>query len=270
MARDTIQKLLAQEAELRKAEAAAAASAPSVAPTAAVPGTPAMGRIEATQPRPALTSTRSAESVNRDEEDRRERDARKQAERAQKDAEKAQKEAAEKAAAAPPKYVLPPDMAQVVDYGKVYEYGVTDRVQDAVTLAAEDLGMTPERLKEVAAAQGVDLDDLYSARLQGSTYEAYADAARERGVLGFLPVEARAQRLRDIADRAALVQSGADPDAPQYRATARELAEDHPFRLLALALVVVGGATMVWKAWKGRTLAARAPHPTGPLSAPGQ
>jgi len=205
----------AQQAAFEKAAGivpAAPAATPPKAPTAAVPST--------TQPRPAPTVTRAAQAVEQKDEDRRksaEEEARKKAERdARKAAEKAAKDAAAAAApaAAPAPFVLPPDVAEVVDYRQVHTYSDAPSVDSAVKLAAKNLGMEPQRLKDLASAQGVDLNAIYAARNKGRTYEEIERANRERGVVGFLPVAEREARFRDDAEAADKARRGQADDTP--------------------------------------------------------
>lgn len=94
------------------------------------------------------------------------------------------------AAPEPPKFSMPPDARIKVDYQAFYDRAYGTR-SSSVNTTAKLFNIAPERLEELARVQGVDLDAIIEARKNGRTYAEIAKAGRERGVIGFMPVEER-------------------------------------------------------------------------------
>ena len=94
------------------------------------------------------------------------------------------------AAPEPPKFSMPPDARIKVDYQAFYDRAYGTR-SSSVNTTAKLFNIAPERLEELARVQGVDLDAIIEARKKGRTYDEIAKAGRERGVIGFMPVEER-------------------------------------------------------------------------------
>jgi len=216
----TYEETMARMAELEKAQsvpapAPVAVPAPTTARATAAPKPAAPTGMEAlpkpSAAPPALLVTRVVEPVK----------PKPQEIKAPKEV-KVPKEAKAPEAVAPPKLVLPPDVARVIDYEKVFDNAYLPDLEPAIRLASRDLGMSADELQRIAQAQGVDLDAIVKARNKGRTYDEIARAARERGVIGFMPIEAREQAFNKLAqdvekaqtgdagDTIELVRSGAD------------------------------------------------------------
>jgi hypothetical protein len=119
---------------------------------------------------------------------------------------------AEEEIAEPPKLVLPPDLSRVIDYETMYRAASTPSYKLALQRAARDAGMSESDYRRVAEAQGVSLEGIYNARAKGRSYSEVAQANRERGVLGFTPVDQRLDLLQQTANRIGLAQAGIADD----------------------------------------------------------
>ena len=210
----TYEETMARMAELEKAQSAQAAvpapttttavpaaRAPAAPKPVVVPGMEALPKPSAAPPAP--TVTRRAVSVTPK-------------------VEKVEPPKPVEIAPPPKPVALTPDMAKQIDYKKVYAAAETPFLKQTVRFAASDLGMSEDELQRLAQAQGVDLDSIVKARQKGRTYEEIAAAGRERGVIGFMPMQEREKAFNKLAtdvqqaqrgdagDTIELVRSGAD------------------------------------------------------------
>lgn len=180
-----VERELKQVAEKKQAEAAAAApspAAPSPAPAAPAPvaTTPAAPKQKKAARPPGPPVTKAVEPVK-----------------------------------APPleKFELPPDLKRIVDYRQFF-----DKIPGAVTAGhavdqtAKEMGLQPHEFRRLAEAQGVNLEGIYDARMKGRSYDEVAQANRERGVLGFMPVNERTAAFKKIAEAAEKAQQGIASD----------------------------------------------------------
>lgn len=206
----TYEEMMARMDELEKAQAAATAAPVPAPPAARVPAAPKSAIAPGMEALPKPSAAPSAPTVTR---------------RAVSVTPKVEEIKAPKPpeVEAPKPVGLTPDLAKPIDYKKVYDNIYTSgSVDPAVSLAARSLDMTDAELKRLAQAQGVDLDALVSAKQKGRTYDEIAKAGRERGVIGFMPVEEREKAFNKLAqdvekaqrgdagDTVELVRSGAD------------------------------------------------------------
>jgi ribosomal protein S18 acetylase RimI-like enzyme len=116
-----------------------------------------------------------------------------------------------------PALELPPDMARPVDYRAYYDRARTLNAEGAIAPAAEALGMSAVDFKRIAEAQGVDLESIRVARKNGRSYDEIAKAARERGVMGFLPVEERKASLTKLSTDFEKATRGEAPDTLELK-----------------------------------------------------
>lgn len=96
------------------------------------------------------------------------------------------------------KFELPPEASRVIDFRPFYD-SVPGMIsyRGALNAAAKKYKLAPDQLEEAAQTQGVSLESIYRARQNGRTYEEIVRANRDRGVLGFLPVEERRAKFLD-------------------------------------------------------------------------
>jgi|GEM_PF-2184498 len=205
----TYEELVADELKAEAATTAPPAVIPAPAPIgAAKPGSRLQSAIKPAAP-PAPPVTRAVEPVK----------PKPQEIKAPKEV-KVPKEAKAPEAAAPvppPKLVLPPDVARDIDYKKVYDAAGTPFVSQALRFAAPEMGMSADELQRVAQAQGVDLDAIVKGRNKGRTYDEIVKAARDRGVIGFMPIEERERAFTKLADDVEKAQKGIASDTVELK-----------------------------------------------------
>lgn len=141
------------------------------------------------------------------------------------------------AAPEPPKFSMPPDARIKVDYQTFYDRALGTK-SGAVMATSKVFNIAPERLEEVARVQGVDLDAIVEARKKGRTYAEIAKAGRERGVIGFMPVEEReAVFFKTLTD----VEKAVRGEAPEMEGLKRAGADKGFGPAQALAGYVAAG-----------------------------
>lgn len=107
--------------------------------------------------------------------------------------------------------VVPDEVKREIDYRTFYDASADPIVTNAVKIASANQGLTPADFRKAAQAQGVSLESIHAARLKGRTYDQIAQANRERGVLGFMPVPEREATFKSTVERA---ESAARGEAP--------------------------------------------------------
>lgn len=81
-----------------------------------------------------------------------------------------------------------------------------ERVNASVRALQEKTGLTPQRYRELAGVQGIDLEDLDKKARSGMPFENYRQAKKD--AIGFVPVEQRASMFEDIAKDYAAAEKG--------------------------------------------------------------
>jgi hypothetical protein len=79
-------------------------------------------------------------------------------------------------------------------------------VDEAVGRVAKETGFQPQRYKELASIQGIDLEDLDKKARGGMPFENYRQAKKE--AIGFIPVEQRSAMFEEVAKDYAAAEKG--------------------------------------------------------------
>lgn len=105
------------------------------------------------------------------------------------------------------KSTLDADLRQDLNLQDLYKKTRTrSTVDTAVGEVASTLGVAPQRYKELAAIQGVDLEDLDKKARNGMPFENYRQAKKD--AIGFVPVEQRAAMFEEVAKDYAAAEKG--------------------------------------------------------------